>query len=95
MLAGAALIAGCAAVGQNFDMADVDQLQPGVTTLNQAKEKLGKPYSITNLADGRVRVIWVTARGVMTSVSSKGVAILFDKDGRMVRVVNKNEINMN
>ena len=45
VLAGVALIVGCASVGQDFDMAEVDRLQPGVTTLEQAKEKLGKPQS--------------------------------------------------
>ena len=43
VLAATAVIAGCASVGQDFDMAEVDRLQPGVTTLEQAKEKLGKP----------------------------------------------------
>ena len=41
VLAGVALIVGCASVGQDFDMAEVDRLQPGVTTLEQAKDKLG------------------------------------------------------
>lgn len=95
VLAGAALIVGCASVGQDFDMAEVDRLQPGVTTLEQAKEKLGKPQSITNTADGRVGVVWIRSQAVMGSVSSKGVGILFDKDGKMIRVVNRNETKTN
>ena len=95
VLAGVALIAGCASVGQDFDMAEVDRLQPGVTTLEQAKEKLGKPQSITTAADGRVGVVWVRSQAVMGSASSKGVAILFDKDGKMIRVVNRNETKTN
>ena len=95
VLAGVALIVGCASVGQDFDMAEVDRLQPGVTTLEQAKEKLGKPQSITNAADGRVGVVWVRSQAVMGSASSKGVAILFDKDGKMIRVVKRNEAKTN
>lgn len=95
VLASAALALGCASVGQDFDMAEVDRLQPGVTTLEQAKEKLGKPQSISHAADGRVGVVWVRSQAVMGSASSKGVAILFDKDGKMIRVVNRNETKTN
>lgn len=95
VLAVTAVIAGCASVGQDFDMVEVDRLQPGVTTLEQAKEKLGKPQSITNAADGRIGVVWVRSQAVMGSASSKGVAILFDKDGKMIRVVNRNETKTN
>ena len=95
VLAGVALIVGCASVGQDFDMAEVERLQPGVTSLEKKKEKLGKPQSITNAADGRVGVVWVRSQAVMGSASSKGVAILFDKDGKMIRVVNRNETKTN
>ena len=46
-------------------------------------------------ADGRVGVVWVRSQAVMGSASSKGVAILFDKDGKMIRVVNRNETKTN
>lgn len=95
VVAGIALIAGCASVGQDFDMAEVDRLQPGVTTLEEAKERLGKPRSISNSADGSYGVTWVRAQALMGSVSSKGVSILFDKDGKMIRVVTRTESKNN
>lgn len=95
VLAATAVMAGCASVGQDFDFAEVDRFQPGVTTLEQAKQKLGKPQSVTNAADGRVGVVWIRSQAVMGSVSRKGVAILFDKDGKMIRVVNRNETKTN
>lgn len=90
-----ALIAGCASVGQDFDMTEVDRLQPGVTTLEQAKERLGKPHTITNSADGRYGVTWIRSQAVIGSVSSKGVSILFDKDGKMIRIVTRTESKTN
>lgn len=94
-LAGIALIAGCASVGQDFDMTEVDRLQPGVTTLEQVKQRLGKPRRIDNTADGLVGVTWTRAQAVMGSISTKGVTILFDKDGKMVRVVTRQESSTN
>lgn len=81
---------GCASIGQDFDMADVDRLQPGVSTLEQAKEKFGKPQSVGNYGDDRTTVTWIRAQGRY----SKAVAILFDRDGKMIRVVSRNETNL-
>lgn len=38
VLAATVVIAGCASMGQDFDMAEVDRLQPGVTTLSKPKK---------------------------------------------------------
>ena len=95
VIAGIALIAGCASTGQDFDMAEIDRLQPGITTIEQAKEKLGKPRSITNAADGSYGAIWVRAQASMGSVTSKSVSILFDKDGKMIRVSHRSESKTN
>jgi hypothetical protein len=91
VIASVALIAGCASVGPDFDMGEVDRLQPGVTTIEQAKEKLGKPGSITNTANGEVGLFWSRSQVVMGAGKWKSVAILFDKDGKMIRVVSRNE----
>lgn len=91
VMVGVALIAGCASVGQDFDMGEVDRLQPGVTTIEQAKEKLGKPGLITNTQNGEVGLAWSRSQVVMGSSKWKSVAILFDKDGKMIRVVSRQE----
>jgi len=38
-------LAGCASVGQDFSMADVDAMQPGITTFQDVVAKLGQPAS--------------------------------------------------
>jgi hypothetical protein len=95
MLAGAALIVGCASMGQNFNMSDVDAFKPGITTLSDAKEKLGKPYSESVDTFGRKTVIWVYSRGVLTTVQSKGVSIIFDRNEKMQSVVHKSSSEVN
>ena len=86
---------GCASVGQDFNMADVDSLQPGISTLEQAKEKLGKPQSVGKYGDDRTTVTWIRSQASIGSASSKAVAILFDRDGKMIRVVSRNETKTN
>ena len=95
MLAGAALIAGCASVGQDFNMSDVEAFKPGVTTLGDAKEKLGKPYSESVDAFGRKTAIWVSSRGGLTKVKSKGVSIIFDRNEKMQSIVHKSATEAN
>lgn len=95
MLAGPVMIAGCASVGQDFNMSDVDAFKPGVTTLSDAKEKLGKPYSESVDTFGRKTVIWVSSQGGLTKVRSKGVSIIFDRNEKMQSVVHKSSTEAN
>lgn len=96
-LASAAVVvmAGCASVGQDFSTADVDAMKPGITTYQEAVAKLGKPMRTTTQADGQMAVGWSRASAVMGAVSSKGVVILFDKEGKMIRVVHRTELQTN
>jgi hypothetical protein len=71
------------------------RLHPGVTTLEQVTDRLGKPESITNAADGQVGVVWVRPKAAMDSAATKGVTILFDKDGKMIRIVKRKETETN
>ncbi len=95
VLAATILATGCASVGKDYTKADIDSMQPGVTTFQQVQEKLGKPTSVNYSADGRTAATWVRVSNVMGSVSSKGVSILFDKEGKMIRIANKQEMNTN
>ena len=76
VFAGVVLVAGCASVGQDFDMGEVDRLQPSVSTFEQVKEKLGKPQSITNTASGQFGAVWVRSQVAVGSASTKAVSNL-------------------
>lgn len=94
MLFAALLLAGCAstAVGTKFSMADVDAMQPGVTTYEDAIQKLGKPRAQDFAADGSKSVTWVwAAQTGFGGVQSGATRILFDKSGKMIRVAAKSE----
>lgn len=90
-----ALIAGCASVGQDFDMAEVDGLQPSVSTFEQVKRKFGTPQSITNTYDGGFAAGWIRSQASPLGASTKSVMIIFDKDGRLIRVANRFENKTN
>jgi len=95
LIAAVALVCGCASVGKDFSMVDVDSLQPGVTTYEEAKEKLGKPSSVRTAADGRTAARWVHSEASVISTSAKGVTIVFDKDGKMIRIAGRSDISSN
>lgn len=85
-------LTGCATRGQKFEMSDVESFQPGITTYEEVVEKLGKPRSQNFAQDGGKSATWVYARaGVLVGVESRGTRMLFDKDGKLVRVMSKVE----
>lgn len=81
----------CASHGTRFDMADVEAMQPGVTTYDEAVQKLGKPKAQNFAEDGSKSVTWVWAMAGLGVVKSRATRILFDKDGKMIRVASKVE----
>lgn len=96
MLLAAALTTGCAAThvatqGTNFNMADVDAMQPGVTTYDEAVAKLGKPRSTMYAEDGRKSVLWLYVEAGVARSEARGVRVSFDPEGKMIRIVSKTE----
>lgn len=87
----AGLLSACATRGTNFDMADVNAFQPGVTTCDDAVAKLGKPKSQNYAQDGSKTMLWIFAQASIAGSSSKGTKIAFDKDCKMTRVMSKVE----
>src|SRR6516165_450675 len=94
-LALALFTSGCAYQhsGHPFDSEIVSQLQPGVSTERDAIDKLGPPSATLappaafNYADGRKLLQWVYVHRVPIGISSEArAAILFDADGKMIRV---------
>lgn len=95
VLSATALTVGCASMGQDFSMADVDAMQPGVTTFEQAQGVLGKPMGVSTSADGRIGATWIRTSAGLGAAASKSVGILFDKDGKMIRVITRSEMKTN
>src|SRR6185312_9307228 len=91
LLALAALTA-CASTGTEFDPNVVDSLTAGMTVA-QVDAKLGKPNGEVFAADGRRVQTWMYSHSNMLSggSSARTLAILFDADGKMVRVASKGQ----
>ncbi|MNR17277.1 hypothetical protein D3C85_1339280 [compost metagenome] len=92
---GAALAsAGCVSMGTNFSQSAVDALQPGISTRADAERALGRPNSVSNLQDGTVLLQWVHTQAVLMSAESKHVALLFDANGKFLRVFHQTQTSM-
>lgn len=89
----ASTLTACAHMGTKFEMADVDSLRPGVTTQQEAIAKLGKPNHSSTASNGYTLLAWQYAEaGYLTGATGRGVTLLFDKDGKMVRVMSRSEL---
>jgi outer membrane protein assembly factor BamE (lipoprotein component of BamABCDE complex) len=91
-LLSSALFVGCATVGNKFDIKQVDSFQPGITTKEDALAKLGNPRALSTGADGYQVIQWMYAQANALGIASgANVVIIFDKDGKMVRVSHRAE----
>jgi outer membrane protein assembly factor BamE (lipoprotein component of BamABCDE complex) len=82
----AIVLTACAA-GTNFSQEEVDRLQPGTTTYDQAVSVLGKPYAVRSDANGRKLATWSYAN----VGSTRAVGIVFDSRGVMERVASRTD----
>lgn len=85
----ALVLSGCMTMGQKFDPAKTDQLQPGVSTIAEATALLGQPAAESTDANGNKLLQWQYSQGTLVGGSGAHVAILFDSAGKMVRVTHK------
>lgn len=91
MIAVMLALTACVTRGQKFEMSDVDAMQPGVTTKEEAIGKLGKPKAVSNRPDGSTLLQWMFIEASPLHGKGSHAAILFDKDGKMIRVSHKSE----
>ena len=91
IIAAICALTACATRGQKFEMSDVENFQPGVTTYGEVVEKLGKPKSQNFSQDGGKSATWIYVRASIAGSESKGTRLLFDKDGKLIRVMSKVE----
>jgi hypothetical protein len=83
------LLAACASSGTKFNAADIDAMQPGVTTEQEAIAKIGKPTATSYGANGSKMLVWNWFETSPLKGSSGAVSVLFDKDGKFVRILSK------
>lgn len=89
-----ALVA-CATTGTKFDPAKADQLRPQVSTRADAIELLGKPANETFLADSTTILLWMHSTGTAWGSGKSGyLSALFDKHGKLVRVLQRGGTNL-
>lgn len=73
--------------GTRFDAAKVAELQAGVSTQQDAIEKLGQPSAVSNYPDGSKLLQWQYVYGTAVGVGGGAhAAILFGADDKMIRV---------
>lgn len=87
-------LTGCIQVGRSFDVAGVDRLTPGVSTINDAERLLGEPTTIqTNPANGHQALIWryVYGTGLGTGGGEQAI-VSFDRYGRMIAVLQRTKL---
>jgi len=81
------------ATGAPFNQEAAAKLTPGITTLPEAEAALGSaPTATSRQADGSALATWshVVVQG--TDIHGDRVEILFDSNGRMVRIVNQSKL---
>jgi hypothetical protein len=85
------LLSACTTIGNKFDPSLVNELTPGVSTMADARHSLGPPSAMSTYPDGRQLLQWQYSQGTIIGASGAHVAILFDSDGKMMRVTHRFE----
>jgi outer membrane protein assembly factor BamE (lipoprotein component of BamABCDE complex) len=87
------LVTACASQGNQFDMDKARQLEPGVSTVEDAEHLIGKPISVTTNPNGHQVLIWMYAYGTGLGASgAKRLIISFDENGKMIRIAQETKI---
>lgn len=78
-----------ATVGNEFEIERADTFQQSVTTIDQAKEQLGTPTSVSTDAESNQVLWWKYAKVNLLGKDVRKLAVVFDKDGKMLRVAHR------
>lgn len=91
---GCGSLAACVSMGTNYDAAALDQIAPG-TPMAEVIARLGQPNNRTTLADGQTQLLWLHSKGTAWgSADARSAALLFDAQGRFVRVITTSQTSM-
>lgn len=90
LLLSVVLLTACTTVGNKFDMDKVHQLQPGMSTRQDAIALLGAPTRIINSSTGKTALEWRYAQGTALGTGSAAHAtIVFGSDNKMIRIADE------
>ena len=80
-------------IGKKFDASRLDELQPAISSIDDAKRVLGPNSAESTSADGSKLLQWQYVQGSMIGGEGEHVAILFGPDGKMIRVTHKSSVH--
>lgn len=87
-------LGGCISMGTNYDAAAVDQITPG-TPMSEVIARLGQPNSRTTLPNGQTQLMWLHSTGTAWGTAdARSAALLFDAEGRFIRVITTNQTSI-
>ena len=83
----------CMTVGSKFDISKIDQLQPSVSTEDDAKRLFGEPTSVSDNPNNHHELLqWIYSQGTLVGGNGAHLAISFDENGKMIAVVQRTKI---
>lgn len=85
----------CSSIGNEYDVAAIDQLKPGETTISEAITLLGEPVMRTKQVDGTTLLQWQHTNVVYTSARGTHHAVIFGKDKKMIEIMTQSSTNVN
>ena len=84
----------CVSMGTNYDAAALDQITPG-TPMAEVIARLGQPNNRTTLPDGQTQLLWLHSTGTAWgSADARSAALLFDSQGKFVRIITTSQTSM-
>ncbi len=87
-------LSACASGGKNYDPAAVSQIAVG-TPIAEVIARLGEPNSRINGPDGSTNLVWIHTRVTgLGTVDSRSALLVFDPNGRFVRVASTTQQNI-
>lgn len=86
--------AGCVSMGTNYDPDVAAQIAVG-TPMSEVIARLGQPNNRLTLANGQTQLLWMHSTGTAWGTAdARSVALLFDAQGKFIRVVMTNQTRM-
>jgi hypothetical protein len=74
---------GCATMRHDSEATQAKSLEPGVSTLDDARRLFGEPTYTSTQAGGNLLCVWSDSDGQMKA-NSKAVTLAFGPDGRLL-----------
>jgi hypothetical protein len=87
------LVPACATSGKPFDISRANQLRPGISTESDAKSLFGDPVSMqSNPTNNHELLRWIYVHASPVGARGDALAISFDENGKMLKIVERSQI---